>query len=169
MYFFRDDTSPNDLIWEEIAPDGSIGARMDSPFHSSQGIQHPIRVAPDGSIVLLGSGRLYDATTLDQVDTLSNDVDDGSWLGDTLYTLRSTGAESEVQKWGPNFGIATTRVVNGTPLRLFSSSPDRLLVITEFMGMPWFTVLDENLKLSEELFADGFESGDLAAWSSAQP
>ena len=29
MYFFRDGTSPNDLLWEDIAATGLIGDKMD--------------------------------------------------------------------------------------------------------------------------------------------
>jgi hypothetical protein len=65
---------PRDLEWEEIDAFGVIGARRETA--GGQGYIHLIRVAPDGSLVLLGSGNLYDATSLNLVDTLSNDIAD---------------------------------------------------------------------------------------------
>ena len=78
MYFFRDDTSPNDLLWEEINANGTaypgkqpggIRNKIDSPLHDSSGFTHPIRVAPDGSVVVLGSGVIHNAATLARLST----------------------------------------------------------------------------------------------------
>jgi hypothetical protein len=162
MYHFRDDTSPNALVWEEIDISGVLGVQMDSPVHSGEGIIHPIRVAPDGSLVILGSGRLYDAISLVQVDTLSNDIDDAVWADGILYTLRPLAGHSQVQKWDqPNWGVGAARVVDGSPIRLFVAR-DKLLVVTLQDGKPRFTISNLDLAM---IFANGFESGDTSAWS----
>lgn len=145
MYFFRDDTSPNDLLWEDISADGVIGDDMDSPYHSSDGITHPLRVAPDGSVVVLGSGRIYDAMTLLQLDSLSNDISDAVWKSGNLVTLRSLNGNTEVQKWtAAPYAIEKKRQVDGLPLRLFSIDGG-YLVISEVAGVPTFTILNEQL------------------------
>ena len=154
----------NDLYWEEIDAAGVIGADMASPEYSSSGFRHPLRVAPDGSLVVLGTGRLYDALSLVQVDTLSNDIDDAVWAEGDLFTLRAFGGASQVQKWDqPNWGVGATRAVPGDPIRLFHAG-GKLLMITLLDGKPQFTT--SNLALSM-IFSDGFESGDLSAWSIA--
>jgi hypothetical protein len=164
MYYFRDDTSPNDLLWEDVDAGGVLGDDMDSPAHSSDGIVHPIRVAPDGSLVVLGSGRLYDAISLEHVDNLSNDIDDAVWAGGVLFSLRLSGGASQIQKWNqPNWGVGATRLVDGAPLRLFLAG-GKLLAVTLLDGKPKFTT--SNLELSM-IFTDGFESGDVSAWSRA--
>jgi len=141
MYFFRDDSSPNDLIWEDIDADGLIGDQMDSPYHSSEGIIHPIHVTPDGSKVLLGSGRIYDAFSLVQVDTLSNDILDAAWAwtDNSLFTLVPGVNDSEVQQWGANYAVIDNIPVAGEPLSLFGKG-DELLVITSVEGIPAFTI-----------------------------
>jgi len=145
MYFLRDHTSPNDLLWEQIAPDGFLGSEGETPYHSSEGILHPIRVAPDGSVVVLGSGRIYDALSLVQVDTLSNDISDAAWISGTLFTLRPWGEQSQVQTWGAGYAVDATRELPGTPLGLFTDG-DRLLVATLVGGVPELTILDRNLE-----------------------
>jgi hypothetical protein len=104
MYFFRDDSSPNDLIWEDIDANGVIGASMDSPFHSSEGIRHPIRVAANGSFVLLGSGRIYNAQTLELLNSLPNDVEDAQWRADgSIAAIRDLGGQLQLQELNRNF------------------------------------------------------------------
>ena len=142
MYFFRDDTSPNDLLWEDIADDGLIGEYKDSPYHSSEGIQHPIRVSPDGSTVVLGSGRIYDAVTLEQVNSLSNDIVDAVWKSGGLVTLRSFNSNTQVQKWTATYGMMETKQVEGSPLGILSVD-EGLLVITDVAGVPTFTIFNE--------------------------
>lgn len=137
MYFFRDDTSPNDLLWEDIDINGFIGATQDSPYHSSDGIRHPIRVAPDGSIALLGSGRIYDAISLQQIDVLSNNIEDAAWTGGNLYTLIPGIYGSEIQEWSQNYAILDSILVVGEPLRIFSMGA-YLMIITSVDGIPRF-------------------------------
>lgn len=149
MYFFRDDTSPNDLLWEEIDENGVIGANMDSPYHSSEGIIHPVRVAPDGSVVVLGSGRIYDALTLEHINALSNDIDDAAWLNDTLYTMRESQGSTQIQKWGTNYAVDVATTVTGTPIRMFPIE-EGLLVTTLAFERPYFTILDESLRILYE-------------------
>lgn len=162
MYHLRDYTSPNDLLWEDIDEFGIIGLQMDSPFHSSDGIMHPIRVKPDGSLVLLGSGRMYDAISLDQVDTLSNTISDAIWLNGDLITIRELGGDSQLQLWGVNYGVDDTAPVAGEPLRIFPLG-DEFVAITKKSGKgPAFLVLNDQLE--SLIFADGFESGDTLAW-----
>ncbi|HSH78260.1 MAG TPA: ELWxxDGT repeat protein, partial [Herpetosiphonaceae bacterium] len=143
MYFFRDGTSPNDLIWENIDANGSLGTQQDSPYHDSAGITHPIRVAPDGSVVVLGSGRIYDAITLAQVNTLSNNISDAVW-GSTLLSLRPLNGNSEIQMWGSNYGVIRSREVDGTPLRIFSVT-EGTLAVSNLAGAPWFSIWDGEL------------------------
>ena len=146
MYFFRDDTSPNDLLWEDINENGVIGGRKDSPYHSSEGIVHPIRVAPDGSIVVLGSGRIYDAISLEQIDTLSNNIADAVWGDGDLFTLRAFEGATQVQKWDADYSIQATLRLDGTPIRVFPVS-EGLLVITHLFNKPWFWILDLDLNI----------------------
>ncbi len=139
MYHLRDDTIPNDLLWEELDEQGMIGAQMDSPYHSSDGIAHPIRVADDGSRVLLGSGRIYDGVTLDQRDTLGNDIDDAVWVGGEIYSLRRFGSWSQIQRWSPpNWGVTAVRELEGAPIRLFFVG-DEIVVLSSRGGKPWFS------------------------------
>ena len=136
MYFFSDYSSPN-LLWEDIDADGVIGSKQSSPYHSSAGIQHPIRVSPDGSIVVLGSGHIYDAVTLSQIGALSNNVADATWLNNRLYALQEAGDESEVQIWNSNFELLKSVLVDGKAVGLFSNNK-QLVSVTLVDNIPAF-------------------------------
>ena len=144
MYFFRDDTSPNDLIWENIDLEGKLGTQQDTPYHTSDGIKHPIRIAPGGSYVLLGSGRLFHPVTLALINSLANDINDAAWVNTALFTLRGLTDSSEIQAWSNTYAITKSAPLIGTPLRLFSAGQS-LIAITSAAGRPVFTILDAQL------------------------
>ncbi len=161
MYFFRDDTSPNDILWEDIDSAGVIGAKKDSPYHGGYSFIHPIRVKPDGSIVLIGSGHIFDGLSLAQVNTLSNAISDAGWKGDDLVTLRSLNGNSELQKWASgNYGIVKSQAVNGGPISLLPVN-EGWLVITSLANKPRFTLWSSDLSLLAEAAIANFSADPL--------
>ncbi|HXJ61006.1 MAG TPA: fibronectin type III domain-containing protein, partial [Verrucomicrobiae bacterium] len=149
MYFFRDDTSPNDVLSELIDANGTLAMPIDSPLHGDAGFVHPVRVAPDGSIVVLGSGAMHDATTLARLPTnLANSVDDLAWAGGQLRTIRTLDNGMQFQQWnGVTFGQGLVRQVPGTADHLFSLNGDSLLAIAILDGKPTFYITDGDFDL----------------------
>lgn len=157
MYFFRDDTSPNDLLWEEINANGTtypgvvaggIRSEIDSPLHDSAGFTHPIRVSPDGTIVVLGSGVIHNAVTLArQTSALANTIADAAWLGNELYTVRTASGGMQFQHWTQvTYAMDKSAQVIGNAIALKAVAPNRLVGISKSSGgLPIFTVMDENL------------------------
>jgi len=124
---------------------------QDSPLHDGYGFNHPIHVAPDGSVVVLGSGMIHDATTLARSPlSLANSIVDAAWLGETLYTVRHIAGLSQFQRWGrPTYELERVVQKSGTTLALVALDEDRLLAVTlEGGGIPVLTLLDENLNVS---------------------
>lgn len=154
MYFFRDDTSPNDLLAEEINASGTAypaelpgGIRYDyeTPLHDSFGFVHPIRVAPDGSVVVLGSGMIHDAKTLARKTlALANSITDAAWVDGELYTVRKIAGMAELQHWAlPTYDMTRAAQIAGAPHALLALPGNRLLSITSVgQGVPAFTVMD---------------------------
>ena len=104
-------------------------------------MKHPIRVASNGSLVLLGSGRIFNAITLGQVDTLSNDVADAVWWSGTLFTMRAYDGGTQLQRWGHNYGVEATRTIYERPIRLFLTRRG-LLAVTHSLGETHFSLWD---------------------------
>lgn len=146
VYQFRDDTSPNDLLYTEVTAAGAFGPQRDSPYHGEIGTRYPIRISPDGSAVLLGSGRFYDANTMVANNSIANPIDDATWVNNRLVTARAASAGVELQRWGGgNYALDRTRVLGGRLKGLFTLAGNRALLVTVRDGIPFFTILNENL------------------------
>jgi hypothetical protein len=146
MYFFRDG-SPSDLLWENIDLEGNLGPEGETPYHTSDGIEYPIRVAPGGNYVLLGSGRLFTPIMLEQFNALSNDINDAAWISQKLFTMRLNGAKTQIQAWTNTYGIAKATDVAGAPMRLFSAGTS-LVAVTNVENTPVFTILSPALQVT---------------------
>ncbi|MCG6964048.1 MAG: hypothetical protein LJE95_12350 [Acidobacteria bacterium] len=162
MYFFRDAMSPNDLLFEEILADGTLGTEDDSPYHGELQAVLPIRVSSDGALVLLGSGRIYDGGSLEQVNTLSNNISDAVWQGNALVTMRPLNAATQLQEWDAvaNYSVEATKALAGEPVRLLYDSLDGMVAVTLRDGKPSFTRwnLDLTGKGLAVAWTDGTES-----------
>ncbi|MEY2545364.1 MAG: hypothetical protein QOG48_481, partial [Verrucomicrobiota bacterium] len=146
MYFFRDDTSPNDILSENIDLEGILGTMRESPYHDSTGFVHPIRLSPDGSVAVLGSGRIFDALNLTLINSLFNDISDADWLNTNLYTIHVSGVDTQVQAWSSAYAQTGTLQLIGNPLRLLAVG-SKLEAITQINGYPRFNELDANLAI----------------------
>lgn len=118
LYFFRDGTSPNDLMWEEI--DQGTGLIVDdgeSPYHGAYDIEPPIRVSDDGAFVVLGTGHVYDGVSLLRPFAVPVDPTDALWLEDSLVTIRPDSAERTlIERWSiDSWARVDARVVRGYP------------------------------------------------------
>jgi hypothetical protein len=155
VYHFRDGWTPNDLHYLPISSTGIIGPQVDSPYHTSTGIEYPIRVSPNGAYVVLGSGYVFDAGNLNHVGSLSTPMIDGAWLGGELVTLRTDGLY-----WQPTALSAAEPVasIDGTGKRIFATSVAKLVVAVERDGRTVLELLDADFQLIEApVFSDGFD------------
>ncbi len=152
MYFFRDDTSPNDLIYETISSSGVLQAPVDSPYHDGFGWEHPIRLSGDGKSVLLGSGLVFDAQSLERsLFGLANKVTDSLWFAGRWITLRTIVEVPQLQEWnGPTYELSRTlQFGSGSAHSLHRLTSKRMLAVTvPSDGVPALTILDEELEAS---------------------
>lgn len=142
IYHFRDGTSPNDIIWEEIGEGGVIGEKFDSSYHTSEGIRLPIRVSPDGSTVVLGSGYVYDGDSLEKLHELGTQIVDATWIDDSLFTLRDSGLYAEIREWDENFIPQNSILIAGTPVRVFGLESHLLVIYLDRSGIPRIVLRD---------------------------
>jgi hypothetical protein len=148
VYHFRDGTSPGDLHYDAISASGEITGGGETPYHGDFSLQKPIRVSPDGSRVVIGSGVVFNATGLTKVASLANAFTDAAWFGDRLVTARLINGITQLQTWtGSQFVSGPdVRQFTGTPLRLLVLDSSRLLLISLIEGVPRYTILDEALE-----------------------
>ncbi|PZQ11171.1 MAG: hypothetical protein DI564_14795 [Rhodanobacter denitrificans] len=116
IFFLREGVSPNDLMFESIALDGSITDGGDSPYHGDFQPDYPIRVSPDAALIGLGSGVILDSVRLEIIHQLDHGWADFAWLGNDLYGLTASG--QRINRYSASFDVVSTGRVRGTPRRL---------------------------------------------------
>lgn len=136
VYFFRQGTSPNDLHFEHVdQATGLIVAEGESPYHGAYDIVPPIRVSPDGAHVLLGSGHVYDAMTLERPAAIPVTPVDALGTGSGFVTLtESSGGSTLVERWEPpSWGRQDARLLEGAPVAI-TELPSGIVVTTLVAG-----------------------------------
>ena len=139
MYFFRDDTSPNDVHWERIDASGAIVEEGESPYHGDYAMLHPLRVSPDGSAVLIGSGVIFNGTNLQYANALSNNIEEAAWSGSLLLTVSGswTSPDHFAQIWSPTYAPLKQLPVLGSAFHIISTGANPYLVYVNG-GVPQF-------------------------------
>ncbi|HUG09917.1 MAG TPA: immunoglobulin domain-containing protein [Opitutaceae bacterium] len=144
MYFFRDDSSPNDLLYEPIDADGQLGPPVDSPYHGEYSFVHPIRLSTDQTGVLIGSGLVFTASTLTYAGSLANNVTDAVSRNNRWMTIRNATVDSQIQTWTQNLLLDKGMTVPGYAFRVFNLPDGKLLALTTTGGSispyPWDNV-----------------------------
>lgn len=142
IYFFRDDTSPNDLMFETIdQATGQITATGDSPYHGEYSIAGPIRVSPGGGRIAIGSGYIFSPTDLAMVKNLGKPFLDAQWRQDgTLVALAASGSAASVTVYDASLTAAREQSYTGTPLALVKVN-DTIVVVTQAGNGPQLAAL----------------------------
>jgi hypothetical protein len=155
VYYFRDDTSPNDIMYREISAAGVLGEQVDSTYHGDYQFTHPMRFFPDRSRILTGSGVIFNAGNLNYNSTLTNQIHDAAWLNDWLFTLRRNSSSwnspaptsTTLQKWGSaTLFLEDDAVFGGTPEALFSIDGE-LIAVVSHEGALRFLAMNEDLEV----------------------
>lgn len=132
IFHLRDGSSPNDIHYTTINPDGTIGDTVDSLEHTSLGKAHPIRVREDGQLLVMGTGRIYGASSLQHIDDLGegvNDLHDAAWLSDRLGTLRVGQKGARFEYWTTSYSSEFLMDMEGEPLALFARGSDFVAIV----------------------------------------
>ncbi|WOH35801.1 PQQ-binding-like beta-propeller repeat protein [Thalassotalea fonticola] len=137
VYFLRDGTSPNDLHYEEINQViGTIGAEGDSPYHSSTGIRHPVRVSHDRRHIILGSGSIYDANDLSLVGDLNIAGVDVQWMSNVILTIEDSLNATQLKFWhSSEYTLMGSVTINGTPLKIVQHNDDAIIISKTGSGL----------------------------------
>jgi hypothetical protein len=133
IYFFRDDTSPNDLHYEVIdQTTGKITSAGETPYHGSYTIQPPIRVSTNGRHVLLGGGDIYNQSGLTWSGSLGSQVTDARWFADgSLVTLTTASNQTALRRLGTNLVNLEQRTYTGQALRVVGTDAKMVVLVVD--------------------------------------
>jgi len=131
VYFFKDGTSPNDLMYEEIEQStGQITADAETPYHGDYSISGPILISPDGQKVLLGSGDVYNASNLEFENSIGFNFVKGVWSEAVgLTTIAQQEGAFLLSRLNDDFLVVEQKSYEGALLKIISQLDKAVFVI----------------------------------------
>lgn len=132
LFHFNDGISPNDLYYRTVNDAGEFVDVVESPHHGDYSIAGPIVVSNDGNSVLLGTGDIYDVSTLKWKKSLGERFQQAFWLkNNDLVVLLQRDEKIHLKRYDGNLNLVEIDEFTGT-LKVVKSFTDRAIIITEF-------------------------------------
>jgi Thrombospondin type 3 repeat len=130
VYFFRDDTSPDDLHYEQIdQATGAIAAAGETPYHGAYGIMPPIVPSPAGDFVLIGSGNIFNTNDLTWAGAIPGKIAASVWdAADGLIVLREAGGRTSLERRDAAMQVVEEREFDGIPRGIFRTATGYVVV-----------------------------------------
>ena len=148
MYLFDSNFLPHQILRETIHEGGVIEPAAEITDISEHFIYPPVHIRPDGPHMFFSNGTVLDANTYTEVASPEyiGSVMEATWNNDYFYTLENHLEGSEIQKREAQlYNLDMNKLLKGSPIRLLSI-PEGLLVITNYLGRPWFYILNDQLE-----------------------
>ncbi|WP_404424907.1 matrixin family metalloprotease [Nibricoccus sp. IMCC34717] len=152
VFQFQDSGSLKDLVYTNYGSGDrfidQVYSQYSPPFESNSRAIPLIRLSPAGDFLVNGTGQIFRSTDLKVIASLANNIEDGAWLGEVLYTLQKNGSALTVQRWGGrNYTEDANVTLPGAPKRLLVLKSGQLLVVSELRGRIGFAILNPDLSV----------------------
>jgi hypothetical protein len=136
VYLLDSGVSPTDVHMVTVdQATGTLGLEVDSPYHGNYFLPNPIRLLPDESGVIVGSGIIFDAVDLTYETSLGLSFADVAFLGDRLYLVDAIGATTQLRVLSSGFDILSAEYFAGSPRRLFAYGGELVLLTQGTAGL----------------------------------
>ncbi len=134
VYFLDSGVSPTDVTMVELdLVTGKVGLETDSPYHGDYSLPNPLRLLPDESGVVVGSGLIFNTKDLTYRTSMGLTFQDIAFHGDRLYLIDTVGGMTQLRVLSSTFDILSAQYVTGTAKRVFVHGR-QLVIITEKTG-----------------------------------
>lgn len=132
VFYLFDGVSPTDVGSVQIAAPGGplLGNEVETPYHGDYSLPTPIRLTPDESSVVVGSGVHFHTADLTYATSFGLAFTDVVFHGGLAHLLTASGGQTVIRSLDSTFSIVASRTVAGTPLRGFLHG-DQLVVLTQ--------------------------------------
>lgn len=130
IYFADSGVSPQDLNRVQVDMEAStLGAEIDSPYHGAYNLRAPLRLWPDGSAVVTGSGLLFNTADLTYRTSIGLSFVDIAFHGERLYLIDTVGDRTQLRVLNHQFDILSAAYYPGKAQRVFVHN-DQLVLLT---------------------------------------
>lgn len=132
VYFLNSGVSPTDINMVSLA-NNTLGTEVDSPYHGDYNLPNPIRLLPDETGVIVGSGNIFNATNLTYRSSIGLAFTDIAFLNGKLYLIDAVGTTTQLRVLDSAFSIVSAADYPGAPKRIFAYQ-GKLVLITQGAG-----------------------------------
>lgn len=148
IFHFSEFSFPKRLFSLGMTNGGRFVDLTNASFNDPDVYIEPVRVSPDGSIVVVGSGVVFDGGTLQGLNRpFSKPVVDACWLGQRMFVL-SGESLTEVLEPGMIPGTSIAMNEGETPIRVIPVSENLMALVTvDADERPHFYIYDPDLTI----------------------
>lgn len=131
VYYLDSGVSPTDVHMQPISlTDGTLEADKDSPYHGAYDLPNPLRLLPDESGVIVGSGLIFNTADLTYRTSLGLTFTDIAFAQDKLYLIDPVGSTTQLRVLNSTFDILSAQYFSGAPKRAFAFG-DKIVLVTQ--------------------------------------
>lgn len=131
LFFLDSGVSPTDINYVDIDDvTGTLGSEVDSPYHGDYSLPNPIRLLPDESAIIVGSGILFSTADLSYQTAMGLSFTDVAFANGNYYLADTVGAQTQIRVVDGAFNILSAHYVDGAPRALFRHE-DALVLVAE--------------------------------------
>ena len=129
------------IRWTELlSSDGNFGIYKNSNYNSESNYKFPLRISPNGQILLLGSGEIIGTNNQTILNNLANSIDDAAWINGNLITMKE--GTNTLQFWQEDYLLTSEHQLSKTNnTRLFNLNK-KLLIVKQLNTRPIFIYTD---------------------------
>ncbi|WP_404369248.1 hypothetical protein ACIHQR_06220 [Corallococcus coralloides] len=129
VYLLNAGVSPTDVTMVDVDPvAGTLGAERDSPYHGDYNLPNPIRLLPDESGVLVGSGLFFNAADLTYRTSMGLSFVDAAFHNGRYYLIDTVGNTTQLRVLSSTFDILSAGYYPGLAKRVFVHDGELVLV-----------------------------------------
>ncbi|MFP2898782.1 hypothetical protein [Corallococcus sp. 4LFB] len=129
VYLLNSGVSPTDVTMVDVDPvAGTLGAERDSPYHGDYNLPNPIRLLPDESGVMVGSGLFFNAADLTYRTSLGLSFVDVAFHNGRYYLIDTVGDTTQLRVLSSTFDILSASYYPGVAKRVFVHGGELVLV-----------------------------------------
>lgn len=132
VYFLNSGVSPTDIDMVSVSG-GMLGGEDDSPYHGDYSLPNPIRLLPDQSGVIVGSGNIFNASDLTYRSSIGLTFTDVAFHSGKMYLIDSVGTNTQIRVLDSALSIVRASYYPGKGRRIFAYQ-GQLVLVTENNG-----------------------------------
>jgi len=129
------------LKWTELlSSNGEFGIYKSTNYNSDVNYKHPLRLSPNGQVLLLGSGEIIGTNTQTVLNNITNSIDDAIWINGNIVTMKA--GTNALQFWQEDYLLTSEHQLSNTQFTRLFNLNEKLMIVKQSDSRPIFIFTD---------------------------